>query len=186
MPKPEYEMVETRLARFYVEHPDGRVITQLVAEDEKRVIFKAEIHLDDSALVAATGWAEELRGGKPPNDLFAIENCETSAIGRSLANAGYAKTGARPSREEMGKRGRADLRVVEPPAHPSVAKAREALNADLLETDGIRDQLETLTGEARDQARAAIHKAGISLPLPDRVTEPEMDILEKALVDASP
>jgi len=32
-----------------------------------------------------------------------LENCETSAIGRALANAGYAAKGKRPSREEMGK-----------------------------------------------------------------------------------
>ena len=32
-----------------------------------------------------------------------MENCETSAIGRALANAGYAPKGKRPSREEMSK-----------------------------------------------------------------------------------
>jgi hypothetical protein len=32
-----------------------------------------------------------------------LENCETSAIGRALANAGYAAKGKRPSREEMTK-----------------------------------------------------------------------------------
>jgi arylamine N-acetyltransferase len=32
-----------------------------------------------------------------------LENCETSAIGRALANAGYAPKGKRPSREEMSK-----------------------------------------------------------------------------------
>jgi hypothetical protein len=32
-----------------------------------------------------------------------LENCETSAIGRALANAGYAAKGKRPSREEMSK-----------------------------------------------------------------------------------
>jgi hypothetical protein len=32
-----------------------------------------------------------------------LENCETSAIGRALANAGFAAKGKRPSREEMAK-----------------------------------------------------------------------------------
>ena len=32
-----------------------------------------------------------------------MENCETSAIGRALANAGYAAKGKRASREEMAK-----------------------------------------------------------------------------------
>jgi len=37
------------------------------------------------------------------NSTSALENCETSAIGRALANAGYATKGKRASREEMGK-----------------------------------------------------------------------------------
>jgi hypothetical protein len=38
-----------------------------------------------------------------------LENCETSAIGRALANAGYASKGKRPSKEEMVKVTRAKL-----------------------------------------------------------------------------
>ena len=37
------------------------------------------------------------------NATSALENCETSSLGRSLANAGYATKGKRASREEMVK-----------------------------------------------------------------------------------
>jgi hypothetical protein len=47
-----------------------------------------------------------------------LENCETSAIGRALANAGYASKGKRPSREEMSKV------VASKPSKPSVAEVK--------------------------------------------------------------
>ena len=51
----------------------------------------------------ATGYAEETVSSRGVNQTSALENCETSAIGRALANAGYAPKGKRPSREEMSK-----------------------------------------------------------------------------------
>jgi len=50
-----------------------------------------------------TGLAEETVQGRGVNATSALENCETSAIGRALANAGYATKGKRASREEMTK-----------------------------------------------------------------------------------
>jgi len=53
----------------------------------------------------ATGYAEEVRGAGNVNRTSHVENCETSAVGRALANAGYAGSDVnkRPSREEMSK-----------------------------------------------------------------------------------
>jgi hypothetical protein len=50
-----------------------------------------------------TGFAEETVSTRGVNSTSALENCETSAIGRALANANYAAKGKRPSREEMAK-----------------------------------------------------------------------------------
>lgn len=99
-----YETVEDRLARFWTDHPDGRIATDLVAQDGDQVIFRAAIyfHTDDTH-PRATGYAEELRGSSPVNKTSHLENCETSAIGRALAGCGYATKGKRPSREEMTK-----------------------------------------------------------------------------------
>lgn len=100
----EYEPVEDRLRSFWNDHPQGRVLTDLVAYSETQFICRAEVYRDDAdARPWATGYAEEQVTARGVNQTSALENCETSAIGRALANAGYAAKGKRPSREEMQK-----------------------------------------------------------------------------------
>lgn len=96
-----YEAVEDRIDRFYKEHQDGRILTEIHTLTTEKVIFKAYIYLSD--VLVATGFAYEKDGSSPVNKTSHIENAETSAIGRALANYNYAKKGARPSREEMEK-----------------------------------------------------------------------------------
>jgi hypothetical protein len=99
-----YETVELRLRRLYGKFPEARVMTDLVFHDERRFIVKAEIYLDrDDMTPVATGYAEEIVGASPVNRTSALENGETSAIGRGLANCGFASEGKRPSRTEMEK-----------------------------------------------------------------------------------
>jgi len=99
-----YETVEDRLAKFWADHPDGRMLTSIHYYDDSRILVRAEAFFDrDDARPVATGYAEELRGASPVNRTSHAENAETSAIGRALANCGYAAKGARPSREEMAK-----------------------------------------------------------------------------------
>jgi hypothetical protein len=66
-------------------------------------VFKCELWLNDE--IIATGWAEEIRGQGNVNKTSHLENCETGAVGRALANAGLSGSDftKRPSREEMGK-----------------------------------------------------------------------------------
>lgn len=99
----DYETVEDRLARFWQEHPDGRVTTELVRYEAGEWVFRAEVYRDQDGPVWASGYAHEVHGQGMVNKTSAAENCETSAIGRALANAGYATKGKRPSREEMSK-----------------------------------------------------------------------------------
>ena len=99
----DYEPVASRLDRFLKAHPDARVITDLVHYLSDIAVFKAELWLDGE--IIATGWAEEIRGQGNVNKTSHLENCETGAVGRALANAGLSGSDftKRPSREEMSK-----------------------------------------------------------------------------------
>ena len=100
----DYEPVEVRLEKFIKDYPSFRIATELEVVEASRYIVKAYLYKDASDGVAwATGYAEETVSSRGVNQTSALENCETSAIGRALANAGYAPKGKRPSREEMSK-----------------------------------------------------------------------------------
>jgi hypothetical protein len=100
----DYETVEERLIKYWKDNPNGRILTKLLENSPSRFIVEAAVFRDaDSEKPWATGLAEETVQGRGVNATSALENCETSAIGRALANAGYATKGKRPTREEMGK-----------------------------------------------------------------------------------
>jgi hypothetical protein len=99
----DYETVEERLIKYWKDHPEGRIITRLLEFSANRFIVEASVFRTQESPVWATGLAEETVQGRGVNATSALENCETSAIGRALANAGYATKGKRPTREEMSK-----------------------------------------------------------------------------------
>jgi hypothetical protein len=100
----DYEPVAVRHSRWLAQHPNGRTITHMVSQPGADIcVIRAELWLEDVCI--ATGYAEEVRGAGNVNRTSHVENCETSAVGRALANAGMAGTDVnkRPSREEMAK-----------------------------------------------------------------------------------
>lgn len=100
----DYETVEERLEKFWADNASGRIATSVHHYDAEYVVFRAEVYRDIAdSCPTATGYAEEKRGAGTVNKTNHVENCETSAIGRALANMGYATKGKRPSREEMQK-----------------------------------------------------------------------------------
>ena len=100
----DYETVEVRLEKFIKDYADFRIATELEVCDKDRYVVKAYLYKVATDTVAwTTGYAEEKVTDRGVNSTSALENCETSAIGRALANAGYAAKGKRPSREEMTK-----------------------------------------------------------------------------------
>jgi hypothetical protein len=107
-----YAPVADRVTLFYQRHPSGRIGTELVSRDEGAITFKASVFraLDDP-VPAATGWACEREGDGDVNMVACLENAETSAIGRALANLGFTASTKRPSREEMEKADRARHRL---------------------------------------------------------------------------
>jgi len=100
----DYETVEERLVKFWKDHPDGQIHTKVLEHTSARFIVEASIYRTEAdSRPWTTGLAEETVQGRGVNATSALENCETSAIGRALANAGYATKGKRASREEMSK-----------------------------------------------------------------------------------
>ena len=100
----DYEPVAARHSRWLAQHPNGRTITHMVSTPGADIcVIRAELWLEDVCI--ATGYAEEVRGAGNVNRTSHVENCETSAVGRALANAGMAGSDVnkRPSREEMSK-----------------------------------------------------------------------------------
>jgi len=103
-----YETVEERLKVFWKENPQGRIFTEVVHEtdDGSCVTIRAFIYKDENDTnPISTGIAQETKGqGGFANTDAWVENCETSAIGRALANWKYQGSNKpRPSAEEMSK-----------------------------------------------------------------------------------
>ena len=98
----DYETVDSRLDKWNKEYPDGRLETEIIEATNTRFIVICRLYKTEADNKAcSTGLAMEVITDKGVNANFALPNCETSAIGRALANAGFSAKGKRPSREEM-------------------------------------------------------------------------------------
>lgn len=100
----DYETVDSRIHRFWESYPMGRIETELLSHERDRFIVCARLYRTDvDNLAFASGHAEELVSDRGVNSTSALENAETSAIGRALASAGLSAKGKRASRTEMAK-----------------------------------------------------------------------------------
>lgn len=86
-----YQTVALRVGNFRKDHPDWSLTTKILSRDESCVVMEAIIQ-DESGRVLANGHAEEFRTSSSINKTSALENSETSAIGRALAALGYGGT----------------------------------------------------------------------------------------------
>jgi hypothetical protein len=82
-----YETVEQRLVRWWAAYPNGRVYTCMMNYTGDACVFYCELYADkDDKVPVATGYAEEIKTDRGVNATSFVENCETSAIGRAIAN----------------------------------------------------------------------------------------------------
>ena len=121
----QYETVESRLEKFIGDYPDFRIDTVMESFINGQFIVRAALYRTFADGVPfSTGYAEEKITDRGVNSTSALENCETSAIGRALANAGYAAKGKRASQSEMAK----VARVANDKASEAIANAPLAIN----------------------------------------------------------
>src|SRR6266540_2079904 len=112
LPIDGYAPVANRITLFYEKYPEGRIVTELISNSAREILFKALVYRTSSdPNAAATGWASEREGDGEVNAVACLENTETSAIGRALANLGFTASRRRPSYEEMQKADRARQRL---------------------------------------------------------------------------
>ena len=182
-----YEDVNTRIHRFYEKNPAGRILTHLEHVERAtngapvQYIVRAEVYTDT---LISSGYAEEIVGTSKVNQTSALENCETSAIGRALANAGYSPKAARPSKEEMGKveRVKATTPVKDwdtPSGDPwlvrdAVDVVAQELGAVVTRVDGFNGPLgraNNATGSASDKQKGFVRRLVMDFPEVDTDTE---------------
>jgi len=87
-----YKTVALRVHEFRAVHPlsDGwGIITEIVSRDDESIVMRAAV-VDPKGRTLATGFAHEVRTRSGINSTSALENAETSAIGRALSACGFA------------------------------------------------------------------------------------------------
>jgi len=139
----QYATVAERIEMFYLRYPQGRINTELVSRTDGAITFKAVVYRDSNdTRSAATGWASEREGDSDINTVACLENTETSAVGRALANLGFVASARRPSREEMEKvsRVRSALAIGRRRASPPSLQTRANARDDVLELLDIAEQ----------------------------------------------
>ena len=87
----EYQTVAYRVQIFREKHPDWTLATEVLHRDAECVVIKASIS-DSEGRTISTGHSEEYRKATQINKTSALENAETSAIGRALAGLGLGGT----------------------------------------------------------------------------------------------
>jgi hypothetical protein len=160
----DYETVETRLEKWHGQYPDSRVETELIeASNTRFIVFCKLFKTEADPKPCATGLAFETITEKGVNSTSALENCETSAIGRALANAGFAAKGKRASREEMAKVNNVEPNQYEkklaerrysPPGTKSAA-VEDALRASFAVENKEADPQQWTVSEVVDQIASA-------------------------------
>lgn len=164
-----YEPVAARFARFIewrnTQEHFYAVLSEMLTEPGSDVcVFKTTILCD--GVPVATGHAEEVRGAGNVNRTSHVENCETSSLGRALANFPFANfagsdVNKRPSREEMAK-----VQRMTPNQAPSTSNGPRMATGvdDRLPNVTITQPAEAASDKQINYARSLLKKAEHPIP----------------------
>jgi hypothetical protein len=156
----QYATVAERIELFYSRYPEGRINTELVTRDGGEITFKALVYRTAAeTFAAATGWASEREGDGDVNAVACLENTETSAVGRALANLGFTASSKRPSREEMEKAARVRSALAN---HAANGKETVALQSQANTVDDVLHLLSTAERKGLPSQRAQILRARVN------------------------
>lgn len=160
----EYQTVALRVRNFREAHKDFTLQTSIVHRDTECVVMQASI-LNEQGRLLATGHSEEYRDSSQINRTSALENCETSAIGRALAALGLGGT---------------EFASADEVAHAISGKASaKSVAQDVWETMDAESQ-KFLQGIA-DQVRAILEEGDASGAM-KHLEEQKLDVEEKVAV----
>jgi hypothetical protein len=150
----DYENVKSRKLRFYAAHPDGRITCSIENDDiEDKAIIRAYVYLtaqdQEKNLPRGVGHALEIRDKEKQKNKYGneyesvnytswVENCEESAVGRALDNAGFASN-AKCSSDEIEKAGR-NAKAISGASQPKAESNAQApqLASDYIVTIGTK------------------------------------------------
>ena len=96
----EYVEVHERLRYFRSAYPNYSLTSEVLDKTDSSILILASI-VDEDGRVLANGLAEEEKGSTFINKTSYVENCETSAWGRALANFGIGLDTSVASAEEV-------------------------------------------------------------------------------------
>ena len=111
--------------------------TSIIHQDDKKVIVQCDVYVDEKHL--STGTAEELRATSRINQTSALENAETSAVGRALAFLGFASDSVASAEEvslaieQQDRQLQTALQELEKVSHPGNYKSWLTKHKTMLE-----------------------------------------------------
>jgi len=190
-----YETVEERLKKFWTDYPNGRVETEVVhiTDNGECVTIKSAIYKDmNDTHPVATGIAQETKGqGGFANADAWMENCETSSLGRSLANWMYQGTDkARPSREEMSKSA-PKVKVEKKPVAKPTKEEQAAMNKVVDEmvaepkVENVGNQINTLLTAmiSDEEVRKTVKTKAYKELVDNGIASPDVEMWTKSNID---
>ena len=117
------------------------ITTNIIVDNEKRVVIKAQVYdLSNKEIAVGEGYAEEIRGSSLVNKTSAIENCETSAIGRALASLGL-HGGQYASVNEIDKAQNNEKNIDEIKEKPKAEIKKPTLDETIKQTEQDRSDI---------------------------------------------
>lgn len=168
----DYKTVALRVSEFREQHPDWAILTEITENTEERVVMRAMVGRPSedgrTIIPVGVGFAEERRDSSQINRTSALENCETSAIGRALAACGYGGTEYASANEVENAIHQQKVKIDPKQKKEFVKQVTEALqNGDdeyirELWSEWTNDEKVVLWPEFNSQQRSAMKKIGAS------------------------